>query len=76
MKTVDTVRKRVREEFKEHGTKMSEMISNNLQSTNDCLHKIFKEITKPTKSLEFTEDQLEGETNNLKENVKHLEANI
>ena len=29
--------KKVKEEFKEHEAKMSEMISNNLHNTNDCL---------------------------------------
>ena len=34
---MDTIRKTVKEEFKEHEPKMSEMISNNLHNTNDCL---------------------------------------
>ena len=29
-----------------------------------------------TKSLEFTQDQLEGEINDIKENIKHLETVI
>ena len=57
-------------------TKMSEMISNNLQNTNDRLDKISKEMNELTKSLEFTQDQLEGEINNIKENIKHLETSI
>ena len=72
----DTIRKIVREEFKEHETKMSEMISNNLQYTNDRLHKISKEMTELTKSLEFNQDQLEGEINDTKENIKLLETSI
>ena len=36
---IDTIRKIVKEEFDEHETKMSEMISNNLQNTNDRLEK-------------------------------------
>ena len=36
---IDTIRKIVKEEFEEHETKMSEMISNNLQNTNDRLEK-------------------------------------
>ena len=32
------------------------MISKNLQNTNDRLDKILKEMTAPTKSLEFTQD--------------------
>ena len=55
---------------------MSERISNNLQNTNDRLDKISKEMTELTKSFEFTQDQLEGEINNIKENIKHLEKSI
>ena len=55
---------------------MSEMISNNLQNTNDRLDKISKEMTELTKSLEFSQDQLEGEINDTKENIKHLETSI
>ena len=50
--------------------------SNNLQNTLGRLDKIPKEITKLTKSLDFTKDQLEGEINNIKENLKHLETSI
>lgn len=46
-------RKIVKQEFKEREIKMSEMISNNLQNTNDCLDKISKEMTELIKSLEF-----------------------
>ena len=73
---IDAIRKIVKEEFKEHETKMSEMINNNLQNTNDRLNKISKEMIELTKSLEFTQDQLDGETNNIKENIKHLETSI
>ena len=73
---IDTIRKIVKEEFQEHETKMSEMISNDLQNTNDHLDKIFKEMIQLTKSLEFTQDQLEGEINDIKENIKHLETII
>ena len=56
---------------------MSEMISNyHLQNKNDHLDKISKEMTELTKSLEFTQDQLEGEINNITENIKHLETSI
>ena len=73
---IDTIRKIVKEEFQEHETKMSEMISNDLQNTNDHLDKIFKEMIQLTKSLEFTHDQLEGEINDIKENIEHLETII
>ena len=53
---------------------MSEMISHNLQNTNDRLDKISKEMNELTKSLEFTQDQLEEEINSIKENIKHLET--
>ena len=33
-------------------------------------------MTELTKSLEFTQDQLQGEINNIKENIKHLETSI
>ena len=41
------------------------MISNNLKNTDQRLHKISKEIAKLTKSLEFTQGQLEGEIKNI-----------
>ena len=55
---------------------MGDRISNNLQNTNGRLDKIPKEMTKLAKSLDFTKDQLEGEINNIKENLKHLETSI
>ena len=73
---IDTIRKIVKEEFKEHETKISTMISNNLQNRNDCLHKMSKEMPELTKSLEFTQDQLTGEMNNIRENIKSLETSI
>ena len=73
---IDTNGKIVKEEFKEHETKMSETISKNLQNANLRLDKISKEMTELTKSSEFTQDQLEGEINNIKENIKHLETSI
>ena len=64
--------------MKVHEAKMGDRIceSNNLQNTLGRLDKIPKEITKLTKSLDFTKDQLEGEINNIKENLKHLETSI
>ena len=56
--------------------KMSEMISTNLQNTNDCLDEIFKEMSELTKSLELTQDQLEEEINNVKKNIKILVTSI
>ena len=47
------------EGFKTEETKMSEMISKNLQNTNDRLDEISDKMTEITKSLEFTQDQSE-----------------
>ena len=55
---------------------MSEMISKNFQNTNDRLDKISKEMTKLTKSREFTQDRLKGEINDIKKNIKNLDATI
>ena len=66
---IDTITSIVKEDFKEHETKMSDMISNYLQNTNDRPDKISKEMTELTKSLEFTQNQLEGEISNIKENI-------
>ena len=65
------IRKILKEEFMEHETIMSEMIGNYLKNTNDRLDKISEEMTKLTKSLEFTQDQLGGEINNIKENMEN-----
>ena len=56
---IDTIRKIVKEQFKKHEAKMSEMISKNLQNTNDRLDEISDKMTEITKSLEFTQDQFE-----------------
>ena len=66
---IDTITSIVKEDFKEHETKMGDMISNYLQNTNDRPDKISKEMTELTKSLEFTQNQLGGEINNIKENI-------
>ena len=42
---IDTIRKIIRDEFKEHETKMSEMISSNWQSANDRPDEISKDLT-------------------------------
>ena len=52
------------------------MKSNNLQNVNDRLDKICKEMNELTKSHEFTQDQLEREIDNIKENIKHMETSI
>ena len=64
------------ERFKKHETKTSEMISNNLKNTNDCLDEISKEMTEITKSLECTQGQLEEEIKNIKENIRNLGTSI
>ena len=66
----------MKEEFKKHETKVSEIIINNFQNTNDLLDKISKEVTGITKSIGFTQDQLEEEINNIKKNIKNLETSI
>ena len=72
---IDTVsRKIVKEEFKEDKTKMCEMTSKNFQNANDRLDEISKKMTELTRSLEFTEEELEGEINNIWENFKNLET--
>ena len=73
---IDTIRKIVKEEFNGPKTKVSEMISNNSQNTNDRPDKMSKEMTELTRSLVFTQDQLEGSIINIKENIKHLEISI
>ena len=74
MKNIGTIRKIVKEQLKVHEAKMGDRISNNLQNKNGRPDKISKEMTKLTKSFDFTKDQLEGEINNIKENFKHLET--
>ena len=56
---LNTIRKKVVEGFKTEETKMSEIISKNLQNTNDRLDEISDKMTEITKSLEFTQDQFE-----------------
>ena len=42
-----------------------------MQNANDRLDIISKETTELTKSLDFTQDQLEEEINNVKEKFEH-----
>ena len=63
---IDTAsRKIAKEEFKEDKTKMCEMTSKIFQNINDRLDEISKKMTELTRSLEFTEEELEGEINNI-----------
>ena len=45
---IDTIRKTVKEDCKDHETKMRKMISKNLQNTNDRLDKLSKGINELT----------------------------
>ena len=71
-----TIRKLQTKSLRNMKPKRREVISNNLKNTNDRLDKISKEMNELTKSIGFTQDQLEGEINNIKENIKHLEKSI
>lgn len=55
----ETIRKIVKEEFKADEKIVSEIISSNLKTINECLEKISTEVLELKKSLEFMQNKLD-----------------
>ena len=55
----ETIIKIVKEEFKADEKIVSEIISSNLKTTNECLEKISTEVLELKKSLEFMQNKLD-----------------
>ena len=69
---VITIKKIIKERFDKHGKKIDEMIKLHLQSTNERLHKISKDVIEVTKSLEFTQSTQGEELGNVKNDIEKL----
>ena len=67
---------KINEEFKEHEKKINEMLKFQLEITNGRLEKISKEVLEITKSLEFTQDQLNDEIAIVKNDISQIKADI
>ena len=63
------IRKIVKEEIEKHEEKIGEIIKIQLENTTDRLDGISQEVVSITKSLEFTQEQLDEELAKLKNDV-------
>lgn len=74
--TNETTRKIVKGEVENHEEKVSEIIKTHLENTNNRLDRISQEAFETTKSLEFTQGQLDEELTKIKkmmlENFKQV----
>ena len=68
--------RKINEEFKEHEKKINEMLKSQLENTNKRLEKISKEVLEITKSLEFTQGQLNDEIAIVKNDISQIKADI
>ena len=62
----DIIQQIVKEELAAHEKTIKALINSNLQATNKCLDKIATEMGELSKSLEFTQSQLEEELGYVK----------
>ena len=58
---LEMIRKIVKEEIKNHEEEVGEIIKAQLENTNNRLDRISQEVVDITKSLEFTQEQLDEE---------------
>ena len=72
----DIIRQIVKEELAAHEKTIKALINSNLQATNERLDKIATEMGELSKSLEFTQSQLDEELGNVKKDITKLENNI
>ena len=73
---LETIRKIVKEEIKNHKKKVGEIIKTHLENTNNQLDRISQEVFEITKSLEFTQCQLDEELTKIKNDIGKLQAGI
>ena len=73
---LETIRKTVREELKDHQEKVSEIIKSQLTNINERLDKISQEVVEITKSLEFTQEELHDGLANVKNDIKKVQTDL
>ena len=71
---LETIRKTVREELKDHQEKVSEIIKSQLTNINERLDKISQEVVEITKSLEFTQEEIHDGLVNVKNDTKKVQT--
>ena len=72
----DIIRQIVKEELTAHEKTIKALMNSNLKATNERLDKIATEMGELSKSLEFTQSQLDEELGNVKKDITKLENNI
>ena len=70
------IRKIVKEEIEKHEEKIGDIINTQLENTTDRLERISQEVVRITKSLEFTQEQLDEELAKLKKDVGKNQTDI
>ena len=70
------IREIVKEEIKNHEEKVGEIIKAQLENTNNRLDRISQEVVDITKSLEFTQEQLDEELAKLKNDVGKIQTDM
>ena len=72
----DIIRQIVKEELAAHEKTIKALIKSNLKATNERLDNIAAEMGKLSKSIEYTQSQLDEELGNVKKDITRLENNI
>ena len=72
----DIIRQIVKEELAAREKTVKALIVSNLQATNERPDKIATEMSELSKSLEFTQSQLDEELGNVKKDITKLDNNI
>ena len=70
------IRKIVKEEIEKHEEKIGDIINTQLENRTDRLERISQEVVSITKSLEFTQEQLDEELAKLKKDVGKNQTDI
>ena len=73
---LEMIRKIVKEEIKNHEEKVGEIIKAQLENTNNRLDRISQEVVDITKSLGFTQEQLDEELAKLKNDVGKIQTDM
>ena len=68
--------RKISQDFEEHEKKINKMLKSQLEITNKRLEKISKEVLEITKSLEFTQGQLNDEIAIVKNDISQIKADI
>ena len=75
-KFLEMIRKIVKEEIKNHEEKVGKIIKAQLENTNNRLDRISQEVVDITKSLEFTQEQLDEELAKLKNDIGKIQTDM